>query len=210
MRNLQHEFIGPPMLDPLTFWPKEKPSVPALRHGWFSEQNKVLLRRLLDDNTKCIIELGSWLGESTRFMLDHTRNALVFAIDTWKGGPDHQDPDSEWFKMLPTLYQTFLVNMWEYRKRLIPMRTSTQIGLDVIYEDGLYKPDLIYIDADHSYDAVCADIERSYHHFPEALLVGDDWGWGHDLPVQRAVKDMAEKLGLKYHVEGGWAWTYYK
>lgn len=195
-------------LDPLLFWPKEKPIVPPNTRGWFSAQNAVLLKRFLNKDTKVVIELGSWLGASTRFILNQAPNALVFAIDTWRGGPDHQDPNGPWFKMLPTLKDTFLVNMWDYRERLIPIETSTQLGLDVIFADQYYKPDLIYIDADHSYEAVKNDIARANHHFPDAILVGDDWGWGDDLPVQRAAKEMAEKLGFKVYVEGGWAWTY--
>lgn len=188
-------------------WPETRPTVPKDPHGWFLGSNAALIGSLIGPKTKCIIELGSWLGTSTRFMLDHAPNAKLYAVDTWLGGPDHQGPNGACNEKLPTLYETFLTNCWDYKNRLYPLRMTTLEGLDLIFSEGC-NPSLIYIDADHSYDAVCKDIENSISLFPHAVIVGDDWGWGGDLPVQRAARDMAKKYNKNIHVEGGWAWRF--
>lgn len=195
------------MLTPSLYWPENLPDVSKDPHGWFLPSNQKMMANLLTSEMSCIIELGSWLGTSTRFILNNAPNAVVLAIDTWLGGPDHQGPNGVCNEKLPTLYETFLVNCWDYKDRLIPLKMTTLEGLDLAAASG-YLPNLIYIDADHTYEAVCKDIEKSIISFPEAIIMGDDWEWGTDKPVQRAAKDMAKKFGKKIEVEQGWAWRY--
>lgn len=54
------------------------------------------------------------------------------------------------------------------------------------------KPDIIYIDADHHYDAAKSDILKSLELFPDAILVGDDYGNYED--VRRAVHECANEF----------------
>lgn len=53
-------------------------------------------------------------------------------------------------------------------------------------------PDIIYIDADHHYQAAKNDIMRSLELFPRALLVGDDYGNYED--VRKAVHECANEF----------------
>jgi|TARA_Y100000310_G_scaffold140352_1_gene139779 hypothetical protein len=176
-------------------WPSVKPDVPPDNHGWFRPANAEMLSKFLNDETSCVIELGSWLGSSTRFILEHAENATVIAIDHWLGSPEHNTPlRDDVYDKLPTLYETFLVNCWEWKDRLIPVRENTKRGLTACYEAGL-KPDLIYIDAGHDYESVMADITLSKKYFPDAVIVGDDWDWGFDFPVRKAACAYAEQEG---------------
>ena len=52
-------------------------------------------------------------------------------------------------------------------------------------------PDFVYVDADHSYEGCRSDIEDAYQFGRKTLIAGDDWNWGEDLPVRRAVVDCA-------------------
>ena len=61
----------------------EKPSVAENRHGWFYLPHKVIMAALMGPHTKCVLELGSWLGKSTTFICERAPNAHVFAIDLW-------------------------------------------------------------------------------------------------------------------------------
>ena len=180
-------------------WPSEKPMVKTAvaRPGWFEEPAKQLLGRDLSAATRLIVELGAWLGMSTRFMADHAPNATIITIDHWRGSIEHhQDPSAR--AMLPTLYETFLAMSWSYRDRIIPLRMTTLEGLSTVANHGLY-PDLIYIDADHGYEGAAADLELSYRLFPEAILVGDDF----DFPgVNRATKEFARKHCMQLGVGG--------
>ena len=103
--------------------------------------------------------------------------------------------------MLPCLYETFCALSWEYRDRITPIRATTHQGLQQIADAGL-RPDLIFVDADHSFDAVMADLEHCEQLFPEARLVGDDY----EAPsVRKAVDNFARERSRTVEAVGkGW------
>ncbi|HEV3339133.1 MAG TPA: class I SAM-dependent methyltransferase [Pirellulales bacterium] len=105
-----------------------------------------------------LVELGSWLGLSTRFIADRAPNAVIVAVNHWRGSAEHLN-DTNLQDLLPILYETFLNRCWRLRDRIIPLRMNTLEALDEIAGCGLC-PDLVYLDADHSYEAVRADLER--------------------------------------------------
>jgi predicted O-methyltransferase YrrM len=149
-----------------------------------------------------IVELGSFVGLSTRFLADLAPAATIVAIDHWRGSEEHfTDPKS--IPVLPILYETFLANCWDYRERLIPMRLSSCEGLQAVAHYGL-NPDLIFIDASHAYEEVKADIEAARRLFPRATLVGDDWDWD---GVRRAVREIEQRESLKLETHGV-AWRF--
>lgn len=155
-------------------WPATKPDVKPNSSGWFHGDCQRLLEQRIGPDTRVIIELGSWLGMSTRFFLQQAPSATVVAIDHWEGSREHQS--SEFAEMLPVLYDTFLVNLWGYRDRLIPLRADTVRGIDIVAGLGI-APDLVYVDASHEVADVERDIRRVRQAFPGALIVGDDWTW---------------------------------
>lgn len=182
----------------LAAWPEQKPNVP-LNKDTSMFINHDPLGAILHGDLKLIIELGSWLGASTRFILDNAPNACVIAIDHWKGSEEHFG-EARYATKLPTLYETFLVNCWEYKNRLIPLRMTTIEGMELVAKFNL-KPDLIYVDASHDYESVMQDLVVAHRLFPNALLCGDDWRWSAPnahtnpagvLPVRRAVEDFAK------------------
>ena len=68
-------------------WPDTMPEVQPDDHGWFQDCNARLLRRFLGPRTRLIVELGSWLGKSARFMLAAAPRATVICIDHWAHAP---------------------------------------------------------------------------------------------------------------------------
>ncbi len=160
--------------DPVTFsekihaladqfpWPGQKPrEVSGESPGWLGEGTDQLLARVLSSETRLVVELGAWLGRSTRFIADHAPNAVVVSIDHWQGSPEHRI-SSEWRDMLPTLYETFLSLCWPYRERIVPLRMTTLEGLRMVGQFAL-APDLIFVDAEHSLAAVSAELGRVKH-----------------------------------------------
>lgn len=176
------------------FWPQERPTVAQDMHGWFFNQHQ--LSQILNNKMTVIVELGSWLGKSTRFILEHAQNATVIAIDHWQGDTDitHQEDISK----IPTLYETFLTNCWDYRSRLIPLKTTTLKGLEEINNYEIV-PDLVYVDASHDYKSVTDDLEKIYLLFPYTLITGDDW---ESPTVSTAAKDFATRHGKKAYGDG--------
>ncbi len=197
----EHEYINIITQLLQSVWPDKKPNVLPYEHTWFSRKKIAEFNRLFSRKKfKLIVELGSWLGGSAKFFLNKMPEAHVIAIDHWKGSIEHQNIYSN---LLPTLYETFLVNCWKHKDRLIPLRATTLKGMEYIYSLGL-QPDLFYVDASHDYDSVMADLEFIYKYFPNTTITGDDWSWskphlGLHFPVRKAVQDFAKKYGFKIY-----------
>lgn len=195
-------------IDKLFKWPAEKPNVPTDDHGWFI--NGPTLGKFVSPQNKVVVELGSWLGSSTRFILQHAINAKVIAIDHWSndikdyGNGGSTDASSDpGIEKIGTLWETFLVNCWDYKDRLYPVRAYTQDGLKKLKDYDIVA-DVVYIDASHSYEDVLADITLSRELWPNAQIVGDDYAWE---SVRRAVHEYADKNGFKVVAEEN-CWYY--
>lgn len=172
-------------------WPTARPEVPIRKNeGWFHESVRDAFEELLNDRTSIVVELGSWLGLSTRFIAARAPNAVVIAIDHWKGSPEHHRRE-DLKDLLPVLYETFLTSCWDFKNQIIPVRLNSDDGLRTI-RDYAIRPDLIYIDADHSFEAVYRDLKFVLEHFPSSAIVGDDWNWN---GVRRAVEKVASESG---------------
>ncbi len=178
-------------------WPHVKPDIPYDDHGWFNEPRENTLRPYVGEHVKTVVELGSWLGKSTRWFCRSCPNATVVAIDHWLGGPEHQAGLEA--HRLGTLYDTFISNCWEFRERLIPFRISTYFGIKLLRR-AIEHVDLLYVDASHDAHSVYKDVLESVKAFPEARLVGDDWPFPEvQAGVRHAVEDLS-KMGIKREI----------
>jgi hypothetical protein len=188
-------------------WPVDRPQVeePPPVPGWLGDGARELLTEAVSEETRLVVEIGSWVGLSTRYIADRAPNAVVIAIDHWCGSPEHQR-NAVWKAMLPGLYETFLALCWDYRERLIPLRMTAIQGIRAVASQAL-EPDLVYIDGEHSYEAVSAEIELVRRSFPRALIIGDDYDWP---GVSPAVGDAMRRHKLLLDVAGtmkrGRAW----
>ena len=126
-------------------WPINKPAgILQNNHGWFHNEKKIIaLQSLIDEKMTVILEIGAWLGQSTRLLLNTNKTATILSIDHWIGSNEHSTLQ---YPFLPVLYETFLVNCWEYKNRLIPIRENSIDGLNIVSEYGI-EPNLIMIDA---------------------------------------------------------------
>lgn len=189
-------------------WPDKKPNRNFDDRGWFYKEAEEILDIFLSKQTKIVVELGSWLGKSTRYILNKAPNATIIAVDHWVGSKKWFDNKKDADKYASYIYETFLYNCWDYKERLIPVRKRTLEGLDIIYKLNI-KPDLIYIDAGHEFAEAIGDIAQSVRLFPESQIVGDDWNWGEEknYPVRRAAKAIASDCNFKI-VTHGTTWYY--
>jgi len=176
-------------------WPETKPDLPFDGQGWFGWCHKAMMDVVLPkDYGVTVIELGSWLGLSTRFILSSATTATVLAIDHWRGDESIlKDADEETKNKMPVLYETFLSNCWKYKDRLVPMRTTTIEGLREIKALGI-KPSFIFLDASHQYEDVKEDMDEIWRLYPDVRLGGDDYG-GKWEGVKKAVDEFASRAG---------------
>lgn len=168
-------------------WPGMRPDVP--RHytrdeptGWCAGENRKMFADLLAD-AKIIIDGGSFLGLSAWWLLRSAPRATLICIDHWRGSAEHQ---KVWAATLPVLYETFLVNLWEFRDRVIPLRADSVAGMEEVASLGIL-PDAVYVDWSHDRASVARDTTKATELFPRAIACGDDWGW---TSVQEGIADV--------------------
>ena len=180
-------------------WPDVPPEVPTPTGplGWLADGAAAVLSGELTPATRVVVELGSWLGMSTRFIADRAPCATVIAIDHWQGSAEHHEL-AECREMLPWLFENFLAMNWSYRHRVIPLKMTTIEGLEVVAAHKVV-PDLIFIDADHRYEGLLDDLSSASRLFPDAVLVGDDLELSE---VRRAVLAFASRRNLIVQVVG--------
>jgi len=179
-------------------WPDKKPDLLFNSGGWFPECNQSILSGFLNGETKLVLELGAWIGLSTRWIADHAPMATVVTIDHWLGSPENAND-----KLIPILYDQFVSNCWNYNGRIVPVRTNTVKGVQMVKELGL-KPDVIYVDAGHDYDSAVRDIKMCMDF--GCPLVGDDFNPNSWPGVVRAVWEMSVDFGRDLTVRGS-AWS---
>ena len=142
--------------------------------GWFHHGQKIL--QLIEQyRPKVCVELGTWQGASAiPVALSIARwGGTLSCIDTW-GGELNEDGGSQ-AGQTPLMLLSCARRMVEMgvgaNVRLIPAMT----GDAARYWD---QPiDFLYIDADHSYEGVKADLEAWAPHVRKGgLILGDDYG----------------------------------
>lgn len=158
-------------------------------------------------NIATVVEVGSFLGASSRFIADSLpENGKVYSVDHWLGNeewknqPDFQQQQDLYFKkFLSNAIHTGLYN------KIIPLRMTGVAAASYITE----TPDLVFLDGSHDYESVYADITAWYPRIANhGILSGDDYNWGAGRPVKKAVDQYAAEHNLQVKVIEGWFWYY--
>ena len=123
---------------------------------WFDSPNvyKMLVENCRDDGK--IVELGAWKGRSSAFLVVEAYNKSpkieVHIVDTWGGNPfDGSEDQSD------DLYHKFISNMSLLARPYQAHRMTTNEAAGLFKDESL---DAVFIDADHSYEAVKMDIQN--------------------------------------------------
>lgn len=180
--------------------------LPFNPQGWYINQASMeyLIKR---GNVKTIIEVGSWLGQSTRhFAQTIPEDGVVYAVDHWQGSPNEDNSSFD----IPNLYRQFLSNVIHENltHKIIPIRMSSLEASQTLK----VKPDLVYLDATHDYNNVMLDLIVWFPFVKgHGTLCGDDYFWNHDPskgggPVKRAVDAFARENNLTVQTDGKWMW----
>jgi hypothetical protein len=181
-----------------------------------NEENRRVLSSHLSAATATVVEIGTWLGLSARFICDAAPNATLYAVDHWNGLPLVEWKgfgllETEWKKLAPDPWAQFVRDCWAYRERIVPVRTDSWAGIEYLAgrfarADKRIIPDLVYIDGGHGYERVLGDIVRVRRAWPRAVIVGDDWTWP---GVKQAVEELfkaRDLVGVDRHRVDGNAW----
>lgn len=156
-----------------------------------------LVRRVHDrdlpDVPAHVVEVGSWAGR-TALAMANTGLCRVWCVDTWQGSPgDVTRPIVESVGH-EEVFRTFLRNVGPLAfNRIVPCPGPSLFWASV----WPFPVDLVFLDADHDYEAVEADIAAWAPHVrPGGILCGHDYGGFEG--VTRAVDEFGKDgvLGL--------------
>lgn len=141
-----------------------------------------------------ILEIGSWEGRSTLFLLTYFTKGHLTAVDTWTGSEEYEYNATE---DLSDLEARFDRNLALYSDRLTKRKGSS---LHVLPEllDERQRFDVIYVDGSHVADDVLRDSIAAWALLRQGgILIFDDFLWiGY--PRLRANPAWAIKAFLEY------------
>jgi predicted O-methyltransferase YrrM len=114
--------------------------------GWFTDEEGRRLAELAAGvpSTQAIVEIGSYAGRSTRWLIDSGTKALITCVDPWVGQNGHYKPD--------TAMDVFLRVT---RGRVVALRASSKR----VASQWVSPLGLVFVDARHEYDSVRQDFE---------------------------------------------------
>jgi hypothetical protein len=193
-----------------------KEVLPYNDFGWYYAQEPIE-KIIKEKNVRVVIELGSWLGKSTRHIASLLpENGVVWAVDHWQGSIEHHVENYDYYPemktILPVLYEQFLSNVIhaELTHKIIPWKMTTDEAIQRFRQEQIH-PDLIYVDASHDEESVYKDLCNYYPLIKEhGTICGDDWGWGEEqgFPVRRAVERFAKEQHLAIELyANNWVWV---
>ena len=147
--------------------------------GWMSARE---LRWLAERAAvaELVVEVGSWKGRSTRALGDHVRGS-VFAVDTWEGQVDDSTQVNRELAKRGSIAvrDEFLENVRDLieRDKVIPVEArSTTAATALMRTHGPGAFDLVFLDGEHGYAGVSADIEAYLPLCrPGGIFSGHDW-----------------------------------
>lgn len=163
---------------------------------WFEEAYKRLLATLPLDQPSSFVEIGSYQGKSAAFLgveiLNRGLPCTLHCVDSWERPNDQEGPP---------IRAAFDTNMGPLKARLngrfLVHAIPSVIAAPQFADESV---DVVWIDGDHSYDAVTADIQAWWPKVkPGGWMGGDDYMM---LPTARAVCDAFAPTYILVH---GWA-----
>jgi predicted O-methyltransferase YrrM len=158
--------------------------MPERELDWLSKQAAVY---------KNIVEIGSFMGRSTRALAEATRGTVT-AVDTWAGSDEDEHRRILEGKPKDWLFEEFKNNMAGLTNVAMVRRPSLDAAAFFCIKNTLF--DFIFIDASHDYDNVKADIEAWGPLLAEGgTLAGHDFHSGAP-GVMKAVNELLQGYKL--------------
>lgn len=156
------------------------------------------------------VEIGSWLGKSAitmaRLIQQSGKSISFTCVDTFQGSPG----DPEYFAATVSacggsVRSAFEANLRRYgvheRVRILELPS---VEAAATFADA--SLDFVFIDADHAFESVCADIRAWLPKVrPGGVLAGHDWGYMGVADAVQACLPFDEIL-VTSPVQTAWLW----
>jgi len=169
---------------------------------------------------RSLVEIGVAYGYHAEFLLDTVPKASYIGVDPYSaaGWPDtgliaeskrlFNETDNQ--RGLDRLYEAVAANLRKFGKRAALIREKSAAAAARIPDQSI---DLIYVDGDHSYEAVLQDLGLWWNkvNHRRGVICGDDIGWP---GVRQAcdeffkAKSLSYRFAMKNGHEGLPVWYY--
>jgi hypothetical protein len=174
--------------------------------GWFDFHNiyqKAVRRGVRDQGNINFVELGSYKGQSTAYMCELIKDAMnenpgvqfnFYAVDLWK-----QDESNDHNAFIEKdLFPEFIDNMQKVgvRQFVTPMQMTTESAAKIFALSKL-KFDFVFVDANHTYDYVNADIQNYLPLMKKTGVIA-----GHDIYFADVAKAVRNHFATDWHRDG--------
>lgn len=181
-------------------------------HGWFNWENLYNEIVFELDNGSRIIEVGSWMGQSVIYLAQQValsgKDIKINAVDIWDMSYDYE-PFHLMFekaKILNTdLYGLFVLNLETFNvSHLVDSLVMSSVTASKEFEKETV--DVVFIDANHSYEAVRNDLEAWWPKIKKGgIMAGHDYFNPPPDGVKQAVDEFFQSLDLSIQIkEGCW------
>jgi predicted O-methyltransferase YrrM len=140
------------------------------------------------------LEIGSWEGCSSLFLLQTLPKTRITCVDMWEGSQELVD-----FGALSTGETNFDSNLLEYKKQLTKFKGSSFSFFNSTPGDKKY--DFIYVDGAHYCDDVLVDALKSFDLLKVGgIIIFDDYLWSY---YSRAIDNPAGAINLFLRLKKG-------
>lgn len=167
--------------------PSDVVNVKARLHGWFSRDTELALMYVLQNNDyKNVIELGSWLGCSTKCILNNMKSATaLYCFDKFQNvlsSPFETKYVNGAISKLDQFYlntprfETFCKNISECigDKHCYPIKHDVNDFITILSK-LFVTPNIIFIDAVKNTDRLVIMLTKIFKYNKRAIVVGDDY-----------------------------------
>ena len=147
---------------------------------WAEGFFKDLLAEFKDKENLAFLQIGAFTGDASLWLvkniLTHPSSVLT-DVDTWQGSDEEAHHPMD-FSDVERVYDSKV----GFNPNVIKVKMTSQDYLIAVDERDYY--DFIYIDGDHTADAVFKDASLSWKALkPGGIMAFDDYQWGGELPM---------------------------
>jgi hypothetical protein len=154
-------------------------------HGWMADGTRNSLEYGLKKfKPKVVVELGTWLGLSSKFIKKIAPNVKLYCFDIFQPILDTEyklkkyNPIDKFYFNVPRL-ETFNKNMNDH-KDVFAIKTSINIDEVInLFKNNNIDVDIFYIDFEKNPEKLNNMILKITKNFPKSTIIGDDLICGH-------------------------------
>lgn len=175
----------------------------SISNDWFTTNLPFWLSIIdeykLKNRNVSALEIGSWEGLSSYFLLNSLPKASLTCVDTWEGADEHKDAIATSLETLNQIESAFDKNLELFTSRFTKYKGTSYSFFENIPSNLAF--DFIYIDGSHHCDDVILDAVKSFQKLKRGgIMIFDDYLWKYYL---NSNENPAFAINLFLHLKKG-------